>query len=256
MLLAIDIGNTQLVFGIFEQGQLRVQWRLNTDRNKTADEYGALCLQLLQFHRIDPAKIKAAIIASVVPSVQPALAAAIHTFFNLIPLNVSPALKTGLTLQYDQPEKLGADRLVNAAAAYALYGGPVLIIDLGTATKFCVVAQNGDYQGGIIAPGIKTSAAALTQTADQLPGFELKLPPRVIGTNTIHCMQSGILYGQIALLKGLSQQIKAELELPAIRTVATGGLASLVAPSIPEIDTLNPNLTLEGLNILYRLNRE
>ncbi|HEY8462857.1 MAG TPA: type III pantothenate kinase [Bacillota bacterium] len=256
MLLAIDIGNTNTVFGLFEQQQLKAHWRIRTDRQKTADEYGIICLQLLQFYQINPLELTAAVIVSVVPTVGTLLSAAVETFFNLNPLTVHYRLKTGLKLLYDQPEQLGADRLVNAAAAYFLYGGPVIIIDLGTATKFCVVSACGEYLGGIIAPGIKSLAETLSNSADQLPRFELAKPPTVIGTNTLHCMQSGIINGQIAMITGLIQQIKTELNLSKIKVVATGGLANLIASTVPDVDTINPYLTLEGLQLIYQMNRE
>ncbi|HYH02792.1 MAG TPA: type III pantothenate kinase, partial [Bacillota bacterium] len=223
-------------------------------RQKTADEYGVICLQLFHFYHIDPAAVQAAVIASVVPTVEPAVRTAVRDFLHINPLMVQPGLTTGLSIRYDHPEKLGSDRLANAVAAYTLYGGPVIIVDLGTATKLCVVTARGEYLGGIIAPGIKALTEILTKTADKLPRFEPVKPPKVVGTNTVACMQSGIIYGQIAMLSGLIRRIKSELGLPAVKVVATGGLADLVAPEIPAINTVNPLLTLEGLRIIYEMN--
>ena len=254
MLLAIDIGNTNIVFGVYQANRLQAHWRISTDRQKTADEYGLICLQLLQLHQINPTALTAAVLCSVVPAVEASLVAALQNFLQLKPLVVRSNLKTELNLRYDQPEKLGADRLVNAVAAYALYGGPVIIVDLGTATKLCVVAANGDYLGGVIAPGIKALTEILCNSADQLPRFTPSKPPTVIGTNTIACMQSGVINGQIAMVSGLIEQIKAELKLSAVTTVATGGLAHLVAAAIPLINQINPFLTLEGLKLISEMN--
>ena len=254
MLLVIDIGNTNIVFGVFHDDRLQAHWRIKTDRQKTADEYGFICLQSFQYYHIDPIQVQAAIIASVVPEVEPAIRTAIQNFLRINPLTVHPGLTTGLQIRYDHPEKLGADRLVNAVAAYTLYGGPVIIADLGTATKLCVVTAQGEYLGGIIAPGIAALAEILTKTADQLPRFEPVKPPKVIGTNTVACMQSGIIYGQIAMLSGLIRRIKSELGQATVKVVATGGLAHLVASEIPAINAVNPFLTLEGLKIIYEMN--
>lgn len=254
MLLVIDIGNTNIVFGVFDEERLHAHWRVKTDRQKTADEYGFICLQSFQFYHIEPIHIEAAVIASVVPDVEPTICNAVRNYLHINPLTVHHDLTTGLHIRYDHPEKLGADRLVNAVAAYTLYGGPVIIADLGTATKLCVVTSQGEYLGGIIAPGITALTEILTKTADQLPRFEPVKPPKVIGTNTVACMQSGIIYGQIAMLSGLIRRIKSELSLPAVKVVATGGLAHLVASEIPAINTVNPFLTLEGLKIIYKMN--
>jgi type III pantothenate kinase len=255
MLLAIDIGNTNIVYGVYQGDQLIAHWRSTTDRQADTAEYQAFLGQLLHKEQIEPRQLDATIISSVVPALNVIIPSVIRTWLKIEPLIVRPTLKTGLTLNYDQPEKLGTDRLANAAAAFALYGGPVIVLDCGTATKLCAITQNGTYLGGIIAPGLKTLAAALSAGADQLPEFELTKPPSVIGANTIHCMQSGIIYGQIAMLRGLIGRIRSEMKSPAAQVVATGGLIGLLSDSLPEIGHVNPGLTLEGLRIIFEMNR-
>jgi type III pantothenate kinase len=256
MLLTVDIGNTNLVFGVFEKNELKSHWRTGTDRQKNSADYQEMFSRFCNETQTPPEAVDGAVVASVVPSVDTAFQLGLKKYFQIDPLIVNHKLRTGLNLKYEQPEALGADRLANAVAAYTLYGGPVISIDLGTATKLSVVTENGDYLGGIIAPGIKMGAKALTNNAAKLPSFEPVKPPAVIGRNTIHCMQSGIINGHIAMIRGLIGMVKTEIQLSQVGIVATGGLAGLVAIDIPEIDRVNQFLTLEGLRIIYGLNRD
>jgi type III pantothenate kinase len=255
MLLTIDIGNTNIVYGIFQGAQLIAHWRSDTDRQKSSVAYQALLEQALRSRRIEPGQLNAVVIALVVPALNEVFPATLRTWLKAEPLIVRSSLKTGLTLNYEQPAKLGTDRLANATAAFALYGGPVIVLDCGTATKLCAITQDGTYLGGIIAPGIKAMATALSASADQLPDLKLIKPPTVIGTNTIHCMQSGIIYGHMMMLKGLIGRMRAEMETPAAQIVATGGLIGLLTDPLLTFDHVNPFLTLEGLRIIYEMNR-
>jgi type III pantothenate kinase len=255
MLLTVDIGNTNIVCGIYEGAGLQGHWRNETVPPQTAPMFQEQLSRWCKNIQIRPQAIHGAVIASVVPAVDTAFQQAVQSYFHTDPLMVNHRLRTGLKLQYDQPEKLGADRLANAVAAYTLYGGPVIIVDLGTATKLCVVTEAGAYLGGIIAPGIQTGIDALVNAAAKLPRFEAVKPPAVIGRNTVHCLQSGIINGHVAMIRGLIRMIEAELGLPKVQTVVTGGLARLVAAEIPEFDRINPFLTLEGLRIIYEQNR-
>jgi type III pantothenate kinase len=254
MLLAIDIGNTNIVYGVYQGDHLLAHWRNRTDRQKSSACYQTLLEQALHSRKIEPEQLNAVVITSVVPALTAIIPEAIRNRLKIEPLIVRSTLRTGLKLNYEQPEKLGTDRLANAVAAFNLYGGPVIVLDCGTATKICAITQNGTYLGGVIAPGLKTLVTALSATADQLPEFELIKPPAVIGANTIHCMQSGIIYGQIIMLKGLIGQMRAEMKTPAAQTVATGGLIGLLADPLLTFDHINPFLTLEGLRIIYEKN--
>jgi type III pantothenate kinase len=256
MLLTVDIGNTNIVCGIYKGNKLQSHWRTGTVRRQDPMAYQEQLGRWCNDQQIPPQAIDGAVIASVVPPVDAAFQHAVRSCFHIDPLMVNHRLRTGLNLQYDQPEKLGADRLVNAVAAYTLYGGPVIILDLGTATKLCVVTEHGDYLGGIIAPGIKIGIDALANATAKLPRFEPTKPPAVIGRSTVHCLQSGIINGHVAMIRGLVRMIETELGLSQIRVIATGGLARLVAAEIPEIDRINEFLTLEGLRIIYEKNRD
>jgi type III pantothenate kinase len=255
MLLVIDIGNTNIVYGVYQGDQLIVHWRAPTDRKQSAAIYQGLLLESLRKRQIEPLQLHTAAIASVVPVLSPVMQAAVGPLITCEPLLIHYALQTGLKIRYDHPEKLGADRLANAVAAYTLYRGPLIVLDCGTATKLCAVTKDGTYLGGVIAPGLKTLAASLSASADQLPEFELVKPPTVIGANTIHCLQSGIINGQIMMVKGLIGQIRQEMEAATAPVIATGGLIGLLSPSLPEIKHVNSCLTLEGIRIIHDLNR-
>jgi len=253
MLLVIDIGNSDVVFGIFKEKTLVSTWRITSDLHKSSDEYGMLLCGLLKGREVSADKISGVILSSVVPPLTALFQEMSQRYFGSDPMTVSDALKTGLTIQYDHPQEVGSDRIVNAAAAYHLYGGPVLIVDLGTATTFCVVSKKGAYLGGAIAPGMALSAEALVQRAAKLPEVTLKRPSRVIGSDTVGSMQSGIFFGTVGLINELVERIHLEIGEKTL-VVATGGLASLVAGDCKSISKLRPTLTLEGLMIIYGMN--
>jgi type III pantothenate kinase len=258
MLCAIDVGNTNIVIGLFEQKRLRAQWRIATHHQRTADEYAALINDLLRGQGLELGKISGLIFSSVVPPLTTVVAELARRILKIEPLEVTAALRSGLTLRIDNPAELGADRLVNAAAAYARWGGPVIIVDFGTATTICAVSDRGEYLGGSIAPGIQIAADALFQRTAKLPRIDLAPPARVIGTNTVTSMQAGILIGFAGLAGTLIRRTQAELahgRSGKARVIATGGLAPLIAPECPDIDEVCQTLTLEGLQLLYTLNR-
>ncbi len=254
MLLAIDVGNTNTVLGLYDGTRHICHFRMNTSRDRTADETGMLMLQFFQNKNILAAEITDVVICSVVPTVMYSLEHAIRKYLNVEPVVVGPGTKTGMNIKYDNPKEVGADRIVNAVAAYHLYGGPVIIIDFGTATTFCAVAENGDYLGGLICPGIKISMEALfTQTA-KLPRVEILKPPSVIGKTTITSMQSGAFYGFIGQVDYIVKKIRSELGQQA-KAIATGGLARLISSESETIEEVNSFLTLEGLRLIHERNQ-
>ncbi|MEK6698849.1 MAG: type III pantothenate kinase [Nitrospirota bacterium] len=253
MLLAIDIGNSNVVLGVFDKERLVENWRVGTKTQITPDEYAMVFKDLFNFAGLDFSRIDGVIISTVVPPLLPVMAEMSRKYFRMEPLVVTHELKTGITLRYDNPKEIGADRIVNAAAAYRLYGGPIIIVDFGTATTFCAVTKSGEYLGGAIAPGVKISAEALFQRAAKLPRVELTKPRSVIGSDTISAMQAGIIYGYAGLVDGLVERMKKELS-PEAKVIATGGLAELVAPETRSIKEVKPHLTLEGLRLLFEIN--
>lgn len=254
MLLAIDIGNTNIVLGVFDGDRLLRSWRIGTKSQITADEYAMTVKDLFGFDGIEFSSITGVIISNVVPPLLPVMTEMAKKYFRLEPLVVSNEITTGVTLRYDNPKEIGADRIVNAAAAFRLFGGPVIIVDFGTATTFCAVSRDGEYLGGAICPGVGISAEALFQRASKLPRVELKKPGRIIAADTVSAMQAGILYGYAGLVDGIVERMQRELGAEA-RVVATGGLAELIAPDTRSISTVQPHLTLDGLRLLYELNR-
>ena len=254
MLLAIDIGNTNIVWGIFDGPKLLVDWRVGTDHAKTTDEYAILLLDLLRVEGISPERINGVILSSVVPPLTPLFEELSETYLHCLPLIVSVELDTGLTIKYLNPREVGSDRIVNAAAAYRQYGGPIIIVDFGTATTFCVVTAKGEYLGGAIAPGLRISAEALYARAAKLPKIELIRPKSAIGQDTVTSMQSGLVFGYAGLVDELVRRIQQELGRECF-VLATGGLAGLIAPESRTIREVRPNLTLEGLALLSALNR-
>ena len=254
MLLVTDIGNTDITLGVFEDDRLRATWRMATGIHRLADEYAALLLNLLHHRGIETSDIKDVALCSVVPPLTTTFEQLFQRYFNLSPLVVAAGVKTGVRILMDNPREVGADRIVNAAAAHHLYGGPVIIADLGTATTFDTVSREGDYLGGAIAPGIGTAAEALFLRAAKLPLVELITPPKAIGTDSITAMQSGIIFGYVGLVEGLVARIRQELGEKA-KVVATGGFAELIAKETKVIDTVNPDLTLIGLMLIHRMNQ-
>ncbi len=250
-LLVVDVGNTNVVLGIYRGDELAGSWRLATARERTADEYGILTRQLLG-HSSDA--LDGAIISSVVPPLNSAFAWMIQEYFGVEPLFVEPGVKTGIAIHVDNPQEVGADRIVNCVAAFERYGGPAIIVDFGTATTFDVVTANAEYVGGVIAPGLNISAEALFARASRLPRVDIRRPPTVIGTNTVVNMQSGLYFGYLGLVDGILGRMKREL--PGVKKVlATGGLASLLAPDSEHIEEVDDDLTLKGLKIIYDRNR-
>lgn len=256
MLLVFDVGNTNMVLGIYKNKELIKDWRINTDKEKTSDEYGILISSLFKYENIDMSEIQDIIISSVVPNVMHSLENFCIKYCNKQPLIVGPGIKTGLNIKYDNPKQLGADRIVNAVAGVEKYGYPLIIVDFGTATTFCAISEKGEYLGGTIAPGIKISSEALFQRASKLPRVELLKPGTTICKSTVSAMQSGIIYGYVGLVDKIISIMKEELNCNSVRVVATGGLAPLIASETDSIDNVDKFLTLEGLRVIHEKNRE
>ena len=251
-LLVVDLGNTNIVLGVYRGEELVSSWRLATARERTADEYGILARQLVgdALH----ASLEGAIVASVVTPLNGAMTFMVQKYFDVEPLFVEPGVKTGIAIHVDNPLEVGADSIVNCAAAHEAYGGPTVIVDFGTATTFDVVTANAEFIGGVIAPGLNISAEALFARAARLPRVDIRRPDHVIGTNTVVNMQSGIYFGYLGLVDGILARIKREV--PDLKkVVATGGLAPLFADESAHIDEVDPELTLKGLKIIYDRNR-
>lgn len=255
MLLAIDIGNTSVMFGVFEGKDLRNTWRMATSISRMPDEYAALLLSIMQHYGLKTSDITEAAMCSVVPPLIGTFEDVLKRYFDITPLIVGAGTKTGIRIRMDNPREVGADRITHAAAAVHLYGSPVIIIDMGTATTFDTVSKEGDYIGGAIAPGINTAAEALFARTAMLPRVKLTRPAKVIGTNTIAAMQSGIILGYVSLCEGMVARIQKELGEKA-KVVATGGYSEIIAKETKAIDIVNPNLILIGLRLIYEMNKQ
>lgn len=254
MILVIDVGNTNIVLGIYEEKKLLHHWRLSTNRSATADEYGMTLNNLFQHAQIDPNRVEGVIISSVVPPLMFALEQLCLKYLKKPPLIVGPGLKTGLNIRYENPKEVGADRIVNAVAAIEMYGAPCIVVDFGTATTFDYIDEQGQYIGGAVAPGIGISTEALYQRAAKLPRIELVKPQKVIGRNTISSMQSGIIFGFAGQVDGIVDRIKQEVKADP-KVIATGGLAELISSESRTIEIVAPLLTLQGLQIIYEYNQ-
>jgi type III pantothenate kinase len=254
MLLAIVVGNTSTKWGIFDGEKLRVTWRWATSIHRMADEYAAMLLPLLNYNDLTPADVKDVVLASVVPPLNPHIVNLAEQYFRNTPLIIEAGIKTGLKLRVDNPREVGADRIVNATAIRQLYGTPAIAVDMGTACVFDCVSREGDYVGGAIAPGLNIAAEALFARTAKLPRIELTHPKTAIGTNTISAMRAGLVFGYVGLIEGIVSRIQKEIGGKA-RVVATGGDAALIAAETGAIDIVNPNLALQGLRVIFQMNR-
>lgn len=254
LIFVLDVGNTNIVLGVFEQDQLVHHWRMETNRHKSEDEYAMHVKALFEHSNLTFSDIHGIIISSVVPPIMASLERMCEKYFHLEPLIVGPGMKTGLNIKYDNPREVGADRIVNAVAAIESYGSPLIIVDFGTATTYCYINKHKQYLGGAIAPGISISTEALYSKAAKLPRIEIIRPNGVIGKNTVSSMQAGILYGYVGQVEGIVQRMKEHgKEEP--RVIATGGLAELIAKESTTIDIVDPFLTLKGLQLIYKRNK-
>jgi type III pantothenate kinase len=253
MLIAIDIGNTNITIGLFRESELVSTWRFSTDSQRTSDEYGLLLKQVMSYNNIEVAQIEAAAICSVVPPLTPTFESLCRMYLDVNPLTVVAGTKTGIKVLYDSPRDVGTDRIVDAAAAHHMYGGPCIIVDLGTATVFDAVNERAEYLGGAIAPGMMVSADSLYRTTSQLRRVELNAPDQAIGKNTTHSIQSGLVFGYSELIKGMIARFKKEIGTDAT-VIATGGQAIIVKDQVGEFDYIDPDLTLKGLRIVHSLN--
>lgn len=256
MILVLDVGNTNITLGAYEGKNLINYWRMCTDRGKSSDEFGMFILDLLRYENIKISDIEAVVIASVVPPMMYSLEHAFRKYFKLEPIVVGPGIKTGINIKYDNPKEVGSDRIVNAVAACTIYGGPVIIVDFGTATTFCAISSKNEYLGGVICPGIKIAAEALFQKTAKLPRIEIAKPEAVIGKNTVASMQSGMVYGYVGKVDYIVKRIKEEMKEDNIKVIATGGMARLIASESETIDKIDGLITLEGLRIIYDMNKK
>jgi type III pantothenate kinase len=254
MFLAIDVGNTNINLGVWDGDNFHGPWRMITNTKKTSDEYGLLIKQLLKENEIDTSKLDSVIVSSVVPNIMYSLRRAIEKYLNFTPLIVGPGTKTGLAIKAENPKEVGADRIVDAVAAYEIYGGPVIVIDFGTATTYDVVNENGEFIAAITSPGIQISADALWSKAAQLPNIEIQKPKSILARNTITSMQAGLVYGYIGQVEYIVKEIKKELKMDYIKVVATGGLANIIFGETKYIDDYDLLLTMRGLKIIHEKN--
>lgn len=254
MILVFDVGNTNTVLGIYDGEKLIENFRISTDRDKTADEYGMLVNQLFQYENLTFKDIKAVVISSVVPTLMHALEKMARKYCAVDPLIIGPGIKTGMNIKYDNPREVGADRIVNGIAAFEKYGGPIIVVDFGTATTFCAISDKCEYLGGAIAPGLRVSADALFEKASKLPRIELIKPFQAICKNTVSSMQAGMIYGYAGLVDSVVSKMKEEMGSQSIKAIATGGMAALISSETKTIDQVDSLLTLDGLRIIYQRN--
>lgn len=257
MLLVIDIGNSNIVMGTYSGKNLMKHWRISTDRQKTGDEYGMLINDLFRYQGVKISDVKDIIISSVVPPLIVPITKMCERYFKVRPLIVGPGIKTGIKLNYENPRAIGADRIVNVVGAFEHYGGPLIVIDIGTATTFDVVSETGDFLGGVIAPGIMASAESLFNSTAKLPRIELVPPKSIIGHNTITCMQAGIIYGYVGQIDTIVEKIREEMGASwKAKVIATGGLAKMIHKESKTIDKIDHFLTLSGLRVLHERNSQ
>lgn len=254
MILVIDVGNTNITCGVYEGQELRTTFRMMSKQPRTSDEYGISMMELLRINQIDKEEIEGTIIASVVPNVMHALTGAITRYVGTVPVIVGPGVKTGIKITSENPREIGPDRIIDVVAAYELYGGPILVLDFGTATTYDLVTEDGCFGVGITAPGIRISAKALWEDTAKLPEIEIKKPKSILARETISSMQAGLVYGQIGQTEYIINQVKKETGYAKLKVVATGGLGRIIADATDAIQIYNPDLTLEGLRIIYEKN--
>lgn len=256
MIFVVDVGNTNIVLGVYDGEDLKYHWRIGTSREKTEDEYGMLVKQLFSHEGLATSDVDGIIISSVVPPIMYALERMCKKYFSVNPMVIGPGIKTGLNIKYDNPKEVGADRIVNAVAAIEYYGSPLIIVDFGTATTYCYINEEKQYMGGAIAPGIGISTEALYNRASKLPRIEIVKPKGgIVGKNTVSAMQSGILYGYVGQVEGIVNRMK-EQSIGNAKVIATGGLATLIANESTVVDVVDPFLTLKGLKMIYTKNME
>ena len=255
MLLAIDVGNTNITFGVFEGKQIRTTFRMTTKIPRTSDEYGISILELIERSQIDPAEIKNVVISSVVPDVMHSLNNAMLGYLKVTPMIVGQGLKTGIRVNIANPAQIGADRIVDAVGGLEAAKGPVIVIDFGTATTYDLIDGDGTFVTGITAPGIRISAKALWEDTAKLPEIEILKPPSIMAKDTIQSMQAGLVYGQIGQTEYIIRCLKEESQISGIKVVATGGLGRIIAKETPMIDIYDPQLTLQGMRLIYEKNR-
>ena len=256
MLLVIDVGNTNIVLGVYKGKRLVASWRMTTSNSQTADEIGIFIHQLFDYSEVDALEIDAIIISSVVPNIMYSLIHGLVKYFHIQPMIVGAGMKTGVNLLMDNPREMGADRIVKLVAAYEIYGGPAMVIDYSTATTYDVINEKGVFVTGITAPDIQICADALTESTAQLPNVEIRKPKSIIVKNTIGSLQAGIVYGHIGETKYIIEQVKEELGLPELKVIATGGMAKIMESNGPLFDVIDPLLTLKGLRIVYEKNKK
>ncbi|WP_312815568.1 type III pantothenate kinase [Sedimentibacter sp.] len=254
MILAVDIGNTNIVIGVYDGDELLGNWRMVTRSEKTSDEYGVFILNLLNHNNIEHTKIKSAIVSSVVPNVMHSFENALKKYFNIEPLIVEPGIKTGITIATDNPREVGADRIVGIVAAYDMYGGPLIVIDFGTATTYDVVSEKGEFKYGITSPGIQISADALWQKTAQLPSVEIKKPASILAKNTVTSIQAGLVYGYIGQVEYIIKKVKEEMKTDDMKVIATGGLGRIIYEETKMIDVYDPLLLFKGLKVIHDKN--
>ena len=256
MILVIDVGNTNITFGVYQEKELLSTFRMTTRQTRTSDEYGISIRELLTYNGISIDALEGTIIASVVPNVMHSLVGGVSRYLGTQPLIVGPGIKTGIRILTENPRDIGSDRIVDAVAAYEIYGGPVLVLDFGTATTYDLVTEDGGFTAGITAPGIRISAKALWEDTAKLPEIEIKKPKSILAQETISSMQAGLVYGQIGQTEYIVSQVKKETGYENLKVVATGGLGRLISEEVESIQIYNSTLTLDGLRIIYEKNRK
>ena len=255
MILAVDIGNSNIVLGVFDGDDIIGNWRMVTRKDKTSDEYGIFILNSLKYSNIEKNKIKSAIVSSVVPNVMHSFENALKKYFDIEPIIVGPGIKTGITISNDNPREVGADRIVGLVAAYDMFGGPLIVIDFGTATTYDILSENGEFKYGVTAPGLKITADALWQRTAKLPSVEIKKPDSILARNTIASIQAGLVYGYIGQAEYIVKKIKEEMGIE-MKVLATGGLGRIVYNETSMIDHYDPQLLFKGLKILHDKNQK